>query len=44
MKLESNGIIIALKPFGERDVVAHIFTEKFGVLSGMLRGAVVAKN
>ncbi len=33
-----------MRPFGERDVVAHIFTEKFGVLSGMLRGAVVAKN
>ena len=33
-----------MRPFGERDVVAHIFTEKFGVLSGMLRGAAVAKN
>lgn len=39
MKLESNGIIISLRPFGERDAVAHIFTESFGVLSGMLRGA-----
>ncbi len=44
MKLESEGIIVAMRAFGERDVVAHIFTEKFGVLSGMLRGAVVAKN
>ena len=44
MKLESNGVIISLRPFGERDAIAHIFTEKFGVLSGMLRGAVVAKN
>ena len=44
MKLESVGIIVAMRPFGERDVVAHIFTENNGMLSGMLRGAVVAKN
>ena len=44
MKLETNGIIISLRPFNERDAVAHIFTENYGVLSGMLRGAVVAKN
>ena len=39
MKLESNGIVISLRPFGERDAVAHIFTENHGVLTGMLRGA-----
>ena len=39
MKLESNGMIISLRPFGERDAVAHIFTENHGVLSGLLRGA-----
>ena len=39
MKLESDGIIISIRPFNERDAVAHIFTENFGVLSGMLRGA-----
>ena len=44
MKLESVGIIVAMRPFGERDAVAHIFTENNGMLSGMLRGAVVAKN
>ena len=44
MKLESDGIIISIRPFNERDAVAHIFTENYGVLSGMLRGAVVAKN
>lgn len=44
MKLESDGIIVAMRSFGERDVVAHIFTENYGVLSGMLRGAAVAKN
>ena len=44
MKLESDGIIISLRPFGERDAVAHIFTKVHGVLSGMLRGAGVAKK
>ena len=39
MKLESTGIIINLRPFGERDAVARIFTENHGVLTGMLRGA-----
>lgn len=39
MKLESNGIIVSLRPFGERDAVAHIFTADNGVLTGMLRGA-----
>ena len=39
MKLESDGIIVSMRPFGERDAVAHIFTENHGVLSGMLRGA-----
>ncbi len=39
MKLESTGIIVSLRPFGERDAVAHIFTETHGVLTGMLRGA-----
>ncbi len=44
MKLETDGLIVSIRPFNERDAVAHIFTENYGVLSGMLRGAVVAKN
>lgn len=44
MKLESSGILIGLRPFNERDAVAHVFTREHGVLSGMLRGAVVAKK
>ena len=44
MKLESYGILIGLRPFGERDSVAHIFTADYGVLTGMLRGAAVAKK
>ncbi|MCL1902490.1 MAG: DNA repair protein RecO [Alphaproteobacteria bacterium] len=44
MKLESNGIIIGLRPFEERDMVARIFTRDFGVLAGMMRAAAVAKK
>ena len=44
MKLESVGILIGLRPFNERDAVARIFTRDFGVMVGMLRGAIVAKK
>ena len=44
MKLESDGILIGLRPLNERDSVAHIFTREYGMLSGVLRGAVVAKK
>jgi recombinational DNA repair protein (RecF pathway) len=44
MKLESDGILIALKPFNERDALGRIFTRDNGILVGMLRGAVVAKK
>ena len=44
MNLESVGILISLRPFNERDSVAHIFTRDNGVLVGMLRGAVVART
>ena len=44
MKLESVGILIALRPFGERDSVAHIFTRDYGLLCGMMKGAAVAKK
>lgn len=44
MKLESNGILIDLRPFGERDMVARIFTADFGVLCGMMRGAQIARK
>lgn len=44
MKLDSDGILIGLRPFNERDCVARIFTREHGVLTGMLRGAVVAKK
>ena len=40
MKLESDGILIALKPFSERDALGRIFTRDNGILVGMLRGAV----
>lgn len=44
MKLESTGILISLRPFNERDVLARVFTRDYGVVAGMMRGAVVAKK
>ncbi len=44
MKLESDGILIALKPFNERDALGRVFTRDSGILVGMLRGAVVARK
>lgn len=44
MKLESDGILIELKPFNERDAIARIFSRDCGILVGLLRGAVVAKK
>ncbi|MBQ4069937.1 MAG: DNA repair protein RecO [Alphaproteobacteria bacterium] len=44
MKLESVGLLISIRPINERDSIAHVFTRDFGVVSGMMRGAVVAKK
>jgi DNA repair protein RecO (recombination protein O) len=44
MKLESIGILIELRPFGERDCLARIFTKDHGTLYGMMKGASVAKK
>ena len=44
MKLESVGILISLRPFGERDSIARVFSYDFGLMSGLMRGAVVAKK
>lgn len=44
MKLESDGILIDLRPFGERDALARIFTRDYGVLCGMMRGAIAARK
>lgn len=44
MQIETDGILINIKPFNERDAVARIFTCDNGVLVGMLRGAMVAKK
>ena len=44
MQIETSGILISLRPFSERDVIAHIFTRDNGVLVGMLRGGAVAKK
>ena len=44
MQIETNGILVNLRAFSERDCVAHIFTRGNGMLVGLLRGAVVAKK
>lgn len=44
MQIETEGILINMRPFSERDAVAHIFTKNNGVLVGMLRGAIVTKK
>ncbi len=44
MKLESDGLLISLRPLNERDSVARIFTCDFGILCGVLKGAQVAKK
>lgn len=44
MKLESDGILISLRPFDEKNAVAHIFSRDHGVMAGMLRGALTAKS
>ena len=44
MQIETSGILINIRPFSERDAIAHIFTQDNGVLVGMLRGAFGAKK
>ena len=44
MQIESDGILINMYPFSERDMIARVFTKDNGVLVGMLRGAGVAKK
>ncbi len=44
MKLDSTGILISLRPFSERDLIAHIFTYEYGIMCGMMRGAAVARK
>lgn len=42
--MESVGILIDMRPLGERDSLARIFTYDYGVLVGVMRGAVSAKK
>ncbi len=44
MRLDSYGILIDLRPFGERDAVAHIFTYDYGVMVGVIKAAQIAKK
>lgn len=44
MKLESVGILLEMRPIGERDSVARVFTYDHGVLCGVMRAAQIAKK
>lgn len=44
MQIETVGILINIRPFSERDAIAHVFSRDNGVLVGMLRGAISAKK
>ncbi len=44
MKLESVGILISLRPLGERDSLARIFSQDYGVMVGVMRAAQIAKK
>ncbi|MBO4480245.1 MAG: DNA repair protein RecO [Alphaproteobacteria bacterium] len=44
MKLESIGILVALRPFDEKNAIAHILTRDCGLMTGMLRGAITTKT
>lgn len=44
MKLESDGILIDIRPMNERDSIARVFSRDYGVMVGMMRGAAVAKK
>ncbi len=44
MKLESDGILISLRPYDEVSAIARVFSREYGILSGVMRGAMVAKK
>jgi DNA repair protein RecO (recombination protein O) len=44
MKLESVGILIDMRPFGDKDIIATIFSCDFGILKGMIRAGSIAKK
>jgi DNA repair protein RecO (recombination protein O) len=44
MKLESEGIVIELKPFGERDAIGRVFTPDYGILCGIFKAGQIAKS
>lgn len=44
MKLESTGILLSMRPIGERDSVARVFTRDFGMMAGVMRAAQIANK
>ena len=44
MNLESAGIIIELRPFGDHDFIGRVFTDGHGVLCGIFKAGRIAKT
>lgn len=44
MTLNSEGILISLNPFNNTDCIARIFTRDYGIMVGVLRGAMFRKK
>lgn len=44
MQLESQGVIIGLKNYGERAFIARVLTMEHGILAGIVRGGQLSKN
>ncbi|QDH25724.1 DNA repair protein RecO [Neokomagataea tanensis] len=38
------GIVLSVRPYGEGSILAHIFTEEHGVVSGIVRGGGARRN
>ncbi|MCL2629853.1 MAG: DNA repair protein RecO [Alphaproteobacteria bacterium] len=44
MQIETNGIIIGLRNYGERALIAKVLTQSHGVLAGIIRGGQTSKR
>jgi DNA repair protein RecO (recombination protein O) len=44
MKIETNGIIINLRPFGDKALIAKAITPDFGVVSGLIKAGQTARR
>lgn len=44
MRIETEGLLLSLKPFSEKDYIAHFFTKKNGIIVGLLKNGIVTKT